>query len=249
MGRLVPAGSSNDRLRAPRGVFSDVSAGWDSVACALEKNSKRVRCWGDSPLVDAIPKLGSAARVAVGGALGCIVHAAGPKMGKRLSCTSGRRTGLGTPSISISDGERRYHHIHVGGTKACGLAFFGSRGGSAKAFCWDLSGNTIPGVPDTKLRQVSAFGYAHACGLKDDGTVQCWGSAARAPNPPKGSCKDTVCGQAHPPKGIRFTQIAAGFMHTCGVTEAGKIACWGAGHAGGKGPYAKGQSNVPADLR
>ena len=61
-------------------------------------------------------------------------------------------------------------------------------------------------------------GYAHACVLKNDGTLVCWG--------------DVSFGQASPPWGS-YTQVSAGRYHTCAVrdggdgTAGGTLACWG----------------------
>jgi alpha-tubulin suppressor-like RCC1 family protein len=48
--------------------------------------------------------------------------------------------------------------------------------------------------------------------VRSDGTVACWGR--------------NVAGQATPPAGA-FTQVAAGFEHSCGVGSDGTAACWG----------------------
>ena len=58
---------------------------------------------------------------------------------------------------------------------------------------------------------VSAGGY-HNCGVKRDGSVECWGN--------------NEYGQAMPPAG-EFATISAGFYHTCGVRRVGALSCWG----------------------
>ncbi len=58
---------------------------------------------------------------------------------------------------------------------------------------------------------VSAGGE-HTCGVKLDGSVQCWGS--------------DVAGQATPPGGV-FASVSAGMFHTCGVKTNGFVQCWG----------------------
>ncbi|MFH1426327.1 MAG: hypothetical protein ABIG66_02735 [Candidatus Kerfeldbacteria bacterium] len=59
--------------------------------------------------------------------------------------------------------------------------------------------------------QVSVGAY-YACGLLEDGTVECWG--------------DDSFGQREIPD-MKFVQISAGGLHTCGVTVDGTIECWG----------------------
>ena len=48
----------------------------------------------------------------------------------------------------------------------------------------------------------AAMSCGHSCGLRADGTVECWGRDSR--------------GQATPPSG-RFTSVSAGTLHTCGL--------------------------------
>ena len=95
----------------------------------------------------------------------------------------------------------------------------------------------------------------HSCGLRDDGTITCWGSNEhRKASPPDGqfaavtaggshSCglrtdNTITCwgsntdyqghhlGQADPPAG-QFTAVTAGGNHSCGVRDDGTITCWG----------------------
>jgi hypothetical protein len=69
-------------------------------------------------------------------------------------------------------------------------------------------------IPPTFV-SVSAGGV-HACAVRTDSTVACWG-AGRAPD---------NYGQATPPAGT-FASVSAGTWHTCGVKTDGTIACWG----------------------
>jgi hypothetical protein len=58
-----------------------------------------------------------------------------------------------------------------------------------------------------------ATGSTHACGVRSDGQIVCWGS-------------DTD-GSLSPPPGP-FSAVAAGLVHTCGVhADTGAIECWG----------------------
>ena len=55
-------------------------------------------------------------------------------------------------------------------------------------------------------------GEDHACGMREDGSVECWGNNWN--------------GKATTPEG-RFSSISAGEYHTCGVREDGTVECWG----------------------
>ena len=58
---------------------------------------------------------------------------------------------------------------------------------------------------------VSAGG-SHSCGLRADGTVECWG-------------RDDY-GQAAAPDG-EFLSVSAGGSHSCGVRAELAVECWG----------------------
>lgn len=68
---------------------------------------------------------------------------------------------------------------------------------------------TKTGVPSGAFRQVSA-GYAHACAIRPDDTVECWS-------------------WWHTPPAERFSDLASGEDHTCGLTLDSTLACWGEG--------------------
>ena len=55
-------------------------------------------------------------------------------------------------------------------------------------------------------------GYSHACGLRSNGKVVCWGRGLN--------------GETEPPEGA-FTSISAGDGYTCGIKTGGSVACWG----------------------
>ena len=52
----------------------------------------------------------------------------------------------------------------------------------------------------------------HACAVRDDGAVVCWGL--------------DHLGQASPPPG-EFTSVSVGNNVSCGVRAGGEIECWG----------------------
>jgi alpha-tubulin suppressor-like RCC1 family protein len=75
-----------------------------------------------------------------------------------------------------------------------------------------------------KNTSVSAGGY-HTCGLKEDGTLQCWGV--------NGYGQTTV-----PSPNTNWAQVNAGGYHTCGLKADGTLRCWGRNDFG--------QSTIPA---
>ena len=77
-------------------------------------------------------------------------------------------------------------------------------------------------VPDTIDGTVTAVAlhYEHACALRTDQTIACWGR--------------NDGGQAQPPAGT-FSAVSVGHGHTCGVRTDQSIVCWG-GDAEGQAP-------------
>jgi alpha-tubulin suppressor-like RCC1 family protein len=79
--------------------------------------------------------------------------------------------------------------------------------------------NTTYGYKDeTWIRpETISSGLAHACGIRGDGTLVCWGK--------------NDYGQSSPPSGT-FRQVGAGFTHSCGLHSDGTIVCWGNNNLG-----------------
>ncbi len=79
-------------------------------------------------------------------------------------------------------------------------------------------------LPDARYMSVAA-GRGHTCALTSAGEVDCIGASKYR--------------QTTPPAGVRFRQIVAGSMHTCGIElKTGRAFCWGRDR--------EGQSSTPA---
>lgn len=139
--------------------------------------------------------------------------------------------------------------------QGCGLS------GDGRAFCWgsNRSGQLGLGAPDTlehpepisvqtELRFVAlATGRDYGCGLTSEGSAYCWGSNASgqlgigesAESCPVPSGADSVPCSPIPiavEGGHIFSEIAADYGATCGVTSGGEVYCWGSGRYGQIGP-------------
>src|SRR5262249_18309446 len=131
----------------------------------------------------------------VGSALGC-----GLRLDATPACWGSSLNSFHPPQVPM-------HGISVGESVACAL-----RPGTNEAICFgndDEFGQLDP--PAGPFTQVSAGGW-HACGIRPDGTVECWGFGEQ--------------GETAAPAG-QFQQLSAGRHHTCGVHTDGTIACWG----------------------
>jgi alpha-tubulin suppressor-like RCC1 family protein len=126
----------------------------------------------------------------------------------------------------------RYTGLSGGSFHGCGVALDGA------GFCW--GNNTgrqtfyellpqrmdIPG----RLRQVSS-GAEHACAVSEQGAVYCWGSNLKgALGNPAAATRQAAPLRVETP--VQFATVAAGFAHTCALSQAGEAFCWGEAMAG-----------------
>jgi alpha-tubulin suppressor-like RCC1 family protein len=102
--------------------------------------------------------------------------------------------------------------------------------------CWLTSVGTawcssddsyISGAPTDDTFETLSVGDQHACGLRSDGSIACWGY--------DGS------GQATPPEGTGFTQVSAGSAHTCAIDGTSQVQCWGSDYRGQSSPPETGE--------
>lgn len=86
-----------------------------------------------------------------------------------------------------------------------------------------------------------AVGRRHACALRADGAVFCWGDGSRGQlgGGPSGALVRVVGGAE---------QVAAGDAHTCARLRVGAVACWGADDRGQLGDGTKRARQVPVVL-
>lgn len=105
----------------------------------------------------------------------------------------------------------------------------GIAGGTALAVA------TYAGVAASVSIQVIAFqqvsaGVNHSCGVTTNGNVYCWGldtDGQLGDNNTNTRYIATPIYTADLPTGTRFTQVAAGSVHTCALTSMGDVYCWG----------------------
>lgn len=129
-----------------------------------------------------------------------------------------------------------------GGTHACGID------AAAKAYCWgwnffgqlgngdvgDQFGNEPRPVAVASNATFSALstGLYHTCGLTTAGQAYCWGQGAEGE---LGNGDPNVLGSPTPlpvAGGHTFVKLAAGGSHTCALTSAGELYCWGGNFEG-----------------
>ncbi len=71
---------------------------------------------------------------------------------------------------------------------------------------------------------ISVGGF-FSCGIRTPGdTILCWGDDTQGQ---LDGTPSTSTHQGSPPGGGIFTQVSAGFTHTCGIRTNGTVLCWG----------------------
>lgn len=141
----------------------------------------------------------------------------------------------GTTSIVFdlddADGERAVLDVTVefgfdtlvaGGYHTCGLSTAG------EAYCWGHAGDAQVGTTDVGSCE---FQFFRNCELTCDGCCSSVIGCSTA-GPVEPECRETSeveCARSpvRVPTDGRFTQLAAGYFHTCGLTTDDRLLCWG----------------------
>jgi alpha-tubulin suppressor-like RCC1 family protein len=237
--------------------WAKIEAG-DLAACGIKK-SGALLCWGDGSVGqtgqpgDETLKLSPAAAsaemdwIAVAGGLrfACGVQASG-----RLSCWgSASRGALGggfapdrtEPSQVGVDAD--WDFVDVQQDNGCGIR-------KGELWCWgrNISANLGDGTSITRVtpklidagRQWTrvAVGRTHTCGIASEGgapeSVFCWGSDINGELGNGAGTGQTMPSPASPTPGndAVWTELVAGFNHTCGIRQDGTLWCWGRNNQG-----------------
>ena len=194
---------------APRRVFTQIDGNWFAF-CGLRDNGE-VQCW-DAPN-SILPSLGPHTAVAVGDSTICATYASG-----RLTCRRGFRGFWGggapqSPHGGYADVDvASYGELQCveNGTDVCSEAPTCALSEAGEAFCWGRwTAEDWPPAPSGPFTAISVA-PTHACALRPDGAVACWGANALAA-----------------PGDARFTALASVEGRTCGITLEAEIRCWG----------------------
>ena len=190
----------------PEGRFRSVSASYS--VCGVDLAGS-LSCWGTDPYRrswPADPPTGTYRSVITGADQACAFDADGGATCWDLG--TGERVTLGSAGIKHASFENRVACVV---SAAGGVECFGPAGPRSVA---SLS------PPDDGPFSKVAVGLYHACALRQDGQIRCWGEDGRQ--------------QASPPAGS-YRAISAGDFHTCALDAEGNVACWGSSSFGYSG--------------
>lgn len=178
--------------------------------------------------------------IAAGGAHTCSISS-----DDRIRCWGGNGDG----QLGLGDYDKRHYPtllgqpgsasmVELGATHSCAIA------GNGDALCWGNSDHgqvgisiglsATPVVPGgtfgLDFSAISA-GYRHTCAVVDDGSARCWGDNA-AGQLGHGDYIDSwtavdVTGLSAP-----LMAISSGRYHSCALTQAGGVQCWGGNSSG-----------------
>jgi hypothetical protein len=177
--------SADVPLPEMKGPFSQIGAGFSM--CGLER-AGTMSCWGYRGRQEA--PTGTFKELSVSGARVC-----GLRDGGGAACRY-----LADPPFDDPPPPAPLQLVRAGGNGPCGLL-----ASNRFPICWVDATLTPPEEP----LQALAVGLTSACGLRDDGTIVCWGSDPRSP-------------------AGTFTNIEGSGMGTCARRADGSLTCWGA---------------------
>jgi alpha-tubulin suppressor-like RCC1 family protein len=164
-------------------------------------------------------------------------------------------------------GSQQFRTVTAGGSHTCGITDAG------EAKCWGsndrgqlgtqslatdiCNGSECSLTPivvsgELAFASVSAGGR-HTCGVTIGGVAYCWGSNSAGQLGTAAAlqtCGPHPCSRAPAlvAGGLVFGQLSAGAGHTCGITTAGAVYCWGANSSGELGNGSRQDSAQPVAI-
>ncbi|MDT8446893.1 MAG: Ig-like domain-containing protein [bacterium] len=144
-----------------------------------------------------------------------------------------RNTGASTLQTALAGatqvtGSSAFYILRTDGTLRCwGSNYYGQCGNNSTTTVLITSPATVSGL--TGITQISSKG-SHACALKSDGTVWCWGHNLYGQLGNNSTTNSSVPVQV---SGITTaTKVAAGSTHSCALLSDGTVKCWGSNYRG-----------------
>lgn len=105
----------------------------------------------------------------------------------------------------------------------------------------------LEGIPVLQDVEQLTVGSAYACTIMTDGSVKCWGNNSQGQFG-DGSTTGRSTPTDVPNLSSNYASLSAGLAHTCGVTIAGGVKCWGDNFYGQLGDGTKNDKTTPVDV-
>ena len=252
-GEVICVGDNTyGQVDAPAGFYTDISANVLN-SCAVRADGAIV-CWGEISDNDSTPgakekteiKLlsgseGPTYAIAMGLGYSCATTRDGASV--EVECWDENNESSKPPDDIVevlSQSSDTFLAVATGRGHSCALAANdaalaitaeGDRIRRGSAFCWN-AGTPKPGgtdlgynVKDNSYTAISS-GWSHSCGLRFDGTVECWGKLEETSTIPLWDENTSPDLWNAVPSGT-FTAIASGGMHACALSINHTVKCWG----------------------
>lgn len=136
-------------------------------------------------------------------------------------------------------GAYKWKKIDVGWEFACGITDDG------KLYCWGEGTEGQLGIGSTPATQLTpaeisgggqwvdvSAGRVHACGIKSDHTLWCWGQQSSGRLGNGATATSSISSPVLVNGGHTWKAIGAATNQTCGIITDGKLYCWGSGTYG-----------------
>ena len=260
-------------VQMPAGVsFQSIAAG-NIHACALTTEGKAY-CWGwnqygqlgnnstansSTPVAVQMPAGVSFQSIAAGNIHTCALTNEGKAycwgQGSSGRLGNNSTTNSSTPVAVQMPAGVSFQSITAGYAHTCALTTTG------QAYCWgygDRLGNNsttdsrIPvavQMPAGVSFQSIAAGSLHTCALTTTGQAYCWGYGGSGQLGNNSTAVSRIPVAVQMPAGVSFQFIAAGYYHTCALTNEGKAYCWGQGGSGRLGNNSTTDSRIPVAVQ
>ena len=250
-------------------AVSAVAAGSDHT-CVLATDGG-VQCWGSDAYgqlgvggnsrlltaADVLALTGGMSALAAGYSHNCVVAVGGGV--KCWGANGNGQLGDGTTTTratpaGVSGLAGGVSKLALGNSHSCAL----TSGGGAKCWGYNSYGQLGDGTTTQRTTPVDvtgltsgvvavAAGYYHTCALTSGGGVKCWGYNSY------GQLGDGTTTQRSTPVDVSgltsgVVALTAGYYHTCAVTSAGGVKCWGYNSNGQLGDGTTTYRSTPVDV-
>ncbi len=147
----------------------------------------------------------------------------------------------------------KYNSVSGGRNFTCALTINGI------VKCWGSNGSGQIGNGNTESRFlpiITSSGYSlnqlvsgenNSCGITKSGQLRCWGANGSG-QIGKGSASSNECTPFNVDVSTNYIQLSKGTNHTCGITNAGVLKCWGANDNGQLGDGTKVSKASPVTI-